>query len=77
MKYKMFTQSQPLNGFLFWINYVIFIEDQLVCLSLISHPKFFRKYNGFQNCTVNMKQSTNSHRQGKGNDMLTKSLRSR
>ena len=61
MKYKMFTQSQPLNGFLFWINYVIFIEDQLVCLSLISHLCFSESTTNLNLKTVlwAWKQSTN------------------
>ena len=66
MKYKMFTQSQPLNGFLFWINYVIFIEDQLVCLSFDQLSLFFRKYNESQsqNCTVNMETTNQQSQQG-------------
>ena len=62
MKYKMFTQSQPLNGFLFWINYVIFIEDQLVCLSLISYLCFSESTMNLNLKTVNMEtinESTN------------------
>ena len=62
MKYKMFTQSQPLNGFLFWINYVIFIEDQLFCLSLISDLCFSESTTNLNLKTVNMEtinESTN------------------